>query len=79
MFLSIPITKKYQILSFDALVANERYFRPFTRGWKQMQFQKLCFLITNEIQKITHLMTQKCKCKKGKVHPRTGHEGQEWK
>jgi len=30
-----------------------------------------------EIQKIT--LTQKCKCKKGKVHPRIGHEGQEGK
>jgi hypothetical protein len=39
---------------------------------------KNLFLITiEEIQKRTHLITQKCKCKKGKVHPRTGHEGQE--
>jgi hypothetical protein len=41
---------------------------------------KLCFLIKIEkIQKRTHLITQKCKCKKGKVQPRTGHEGQEEK
>jgi hypothetical protein len=32
MFLSTPITQKCQILSCDTLVANERYFRPFTWG-----------------------------------------------
>jgi hypothetical protein len=45
-FLSIPITQKCQILSCDTFVANERYFRPVTRGWRQMQFQR--FVIVNK-------------------------------
>ena len=32
MYISTPITQKCQILSCDTLVANERYFRPFTWG-----------------------------------------------
>jgi hypothetical protein len=41
---------------------------------------KTFFLITvEEMQKRTHLITEKCKCKKSKVDPRTGHEGQEGK
>jgi hypothetical protein len=51
-------------------------YAPSPEDGNRRNFKKLCFLKPmDKIQKRTRLMTQKCKSKKGKVHPRTGHEG----